>query len=71
MVSLVPYYLNNTETSINCYEYNKPIRSTILNFNTTVTDMDIDFNTPSSKFYSFVSPAGHVITGYLNIIPDS
>ena len=42
----VPDYLNNTGTPIICYKYNKPIRSTVFNFNEIVTDMDINFNTP-------------------------
>ena len=28
--------------------YNKPIRSTLFNFNKIVNDLDIDFNTPAS-----------------------
>ena len=42
------YYFNNSETPIICFEYNKPIRSTIFNFNKIVTDIDIDSNTPDS-----------------------
>ena len=30
------------------YKYNKPIRSTIFNFNKIVNDLDIDSNTPAS-----------------------
>ena len=30
------------------YKYNKPIKSTIFNYNTIVTDMNIDSNTPDS-----------------------
>ena len=41
-------YFNNSETPIICYKYNKPIRSTIFNFNKIVTDIDIDSNTPDS-----------------------
>ena len=33
-------------TPIICFEYNKPIRSTILNFNKLVTGLDIDTKTP-------------------------
>ena len=46
--SSVPNYFNNSETPIICYNYNKPIRSTIVNFNTIVTDKDIDSNTSDS-----------------------
>ena len=42
--SSIPNYFNNSETPIICYKYNKPIRSTIFNFNKIVTD--IDSNTP-------------------------
>ena len=41
-------YINNSETPIICYKYNKPIRSTIFNFNKIVNDLDIDSNTPAS-----------------------
>ena len=48
MISSIPNYFNNSENPIICYKYNKPIRSTIFNFNKIVTDMDIDSNTPDS-----------------------
>ena len=48
MISSIPYYFNNSETPIICYKYNKPIRSTIFNFNKIVTDINIDSNTPDS-----------------------
>ena len=48
VISSIPNYLNNSETPIICYKYNKPIRSTIFNFNKIVTDIDIDSNTPDS-----------------------
>ena len=38
----------NSETPIICYKYNKPIRSTIINFDKIVNDIDIDSNTPAS-----------------------
>ena len=44
--SSIPKYFNNSETPIICYRYNKPIRSTIFNFNKIVTDTNIDPNTP-------------------------
>ena len=47
--SSVPNYLNNSETPIICYKYNKPkIRSTIFNFNKIVTDIAIESKTPDS-----------------------
>ena len=48
VISSIPNYLNNSETPIICYKYNKPIRSTIFNFNKIVNDLDIDSNTPAS-----------------------
>ena len=48
VISSIPYYFNNFETPTICYKYNKPIRSTIFNFNKIVTDIDIDSNTPDS-----------------------
>ena len=44
----IPNYFNNSDTPIICYKYNRPIRSTIINFNKIVTDIDIDFNTSDS-----------------------
>ena len=46
VISSIPNYFNNSETPIICYKYNKPIRSSIFNFNKIVND--IDFNTPAS-----------------------
>ena len=46
VISTIPNYLNNSETPIICYKYNKRIRSAIFNFNKIVTDIDIDSNTP-------------------------
>ena len=75
MISSIPNYFNNSETPIICYKYNKPIRSTIFNFNKIVNDLDIDSNTPVSrdcKNSNYLYPsAGHVITGNLNVIPDA
>ena len=46
VISSIPNYFNYSETPIICYKNNKPIRSTIFNFNKIVTDIDIDSNTP-------------------------
>ena len=55
--------------------YNKPIRSTIFNFNKIVNDIDIDSNTPASwdcQNSNYLYPStGHVITGNLNVITDA
>ena len=48
VISSIPNCFNNSETPIICYKYNKPIRSTIFNFNKIVNDLDIDSNTPAS-----------------------
>ena len=48
MISFSPNYFNNSETPIICYKYNKPIRSSIFNFDNIANDTDIDFNTPAS-----------------------
>ena len=47
-ISSIPNYFNNSETPIICYKYNKPIRSTIFNFNKIVNDIDIDSIAPAS-----------------------
>ena len=41
-------YFENKEPPIICYKYNKPIRSTIFNFNKLVANLDIDTKTPDS-----------------------
>ena len=48
MIASIPNYFNNSETPFICSKYNKPIRSTILNFNKIVPDINIDSNTPDS-----------------------
>ena len=48
MILSISNYLNNSETPIIRYKYNKPIRSTIFNFNKIVADIDVYSNTPDS-----------------------
>ena len=48
MISSIPNYFNNSGTPIICYKYNKPIRSTIFNFNKIVNNSNMEFNTPDS-----------------------
>ena len=48
VISSIPNYFNNSETPIICYKYNKPIRSTVFNFNKILPDINIDSNTPDS-----------------------
>ena len=75
VISSVPNYFNNLETPIICYKYSKSIWSTIFNFNKCVTDCNIDSNTPDSRDCKnstyLYPPAGHVIKGSLNAIPDA
>ena len=60
---------------MNCYKYNKPIRSTDFNYNKLVTELDIEnsildsWNCKDSK-YCF-QYTGHLVTGDLKIITDS
>ena len=72
VISSLPNYFNNSETPIFCYKYKKPIRSTIFNFDTIVTYINIDSNTPDSRDCQnsnyLYPPADHVITGNLNFI---
>ena len=37
VVSSIPTYFENKESRIICYKYNKPIRSTVFNYNKLVT----------------------------------
>ena len=48
--SSIPDYFENKEPPIICYMYmyNKPIRSTIFNFNKLVANLDIDTKTSDS-----------------------
>ena len=46
--SSIPDYFENKEPPIICYTYNKPIKSTIFNFNKLVANLDIDTKTPDS-----------------------
>ena len=46
--SSIPNYFENKEPPVICYKYNKPIRSTIFNFNKLVADLEIDSKIPDS-----------------------
>ena len=46
VISAIPPYFENMESPIICYNYNKPIRNTILNFNKLVSDLDIETSFP-------------------------
>ena len=78
VICSIPNYFKNSETPIICYKYNKPIRSTIFNFNKSSTDLNIYSNPPNSwdchnSNYSNYSypPAWYVITGNLDVILDA
>ena len=75
VISSIPNYFNYSETPIICYKYNKPVTSTIFNFDKILTDIDIDSNTPDSwdcQNSNYLYPsAGHVITGNVKVIPDA
>ena len=46
--SSIPNYCNNSEGPIIRYKYNKPIRSSIFNFNKIVTNINMHSNIPDS-----------------------
>ena len=48
VISSIPTYFENKESPIICYEYNKPIRSTVFNYNKLVTELDIKNSIPDS-----------------------
>ena len=48
VISSIPNYFYNSEIQIICFKYNKPISSSIINFNNIVTDINIDSNIPDS-----------------------
>ena len=48
VISSIPIYFENKESPIICYKYNKPIRSTVFNYNKLVTELDIEHSIPDS-----------------------
>ena len=48
VISSIPTYFENKESHIICYKYNKPIRSTVFNYNKLVTELDIENSIPDS-----------------------
>lgn len=73
-MSKIPQYFENPDPPLICYQYKKPIRNIIFNYNKVTSDPNILESAPtscecnSSKFV--YEPAGHIITGDLNIISD-
>ena len=75
VISSIPTYFGNKESPIICYKYNKPIRSTVFNYNKLVIELDIKNSIPDSSDckdskYCY-QPTGHIVTGDLKIITDS
>ena len=48
VISPIPTCFENKESPIICYKYNKPIRSTVFNYNKLVTELDIENSIPDS-----------------------
>ena len=48
VISSIHTYFENKESPIICYKYNKPIRSTVFNFNKLITELDIENSIPDS-----------------------
>ena len=48
VISSIPNYFENKESPIICYKNNKPIRSTVFNYNKLVTELDIENSIPDS-----------------------
>ena len=46
VISSIPTYLENKESPIICYKYNKPIRSTVFNYNKLVTELNNEKSIP-------------------------
>ena len=72
---LIPGYFTNKESPIISYSYTKPIRSSIFNYNTLVSDTNLNLDTTGltcecheSKFCYL--PAGHIITGDFDILAN-
>ena len=42
VISSIPTYFENKESFFICYKYNKPIHSTVFNYNKLVTELDIE-----------------------------
>ena len=47
-ISSIPTYFENKESPFICNKYNKPIRSTVFNYDKLVTELDIENSIPDS-----------------------
>ena len=74
VISPISTYFENKQSPFICYKYNKPIRSTVLNYNRLVTELDIETTIPDflvckeSKYC--YQPAGHINTEDLKNFTD-
>ena len=68
----MPDALVKSNNELICYKYNKPIRSTVLNYNKLVTELDIETTIPDSweykEYKNCYQTAGHIITGDSKIL---
>ena len=48
VISSIPTYFEDKESPIICYKYNKPVCSTVFNYNKLVTELDIENSIPDS-----------------------
>ena len=48
VISSIPTYFENKKSAMICYKYDKPIRSTVFNYNKLVTELDIENSIPGS-----------------------
>ena len=70
----VPQYFSDMTPPTICFQYKRPIRNIIFNYNKVTSNISDSALLPScncknSKF--IYKPAGHIITGDLNVIEDS
>ena len=48
VISSIPTYFEDKKSPIICYKYNKPIRSTVFNYNKLLSALDIENSIPDS-----------------------
>ena len=74
VASKIPQYFENLDPPLICYQYKKPIRNIIFNYNQVTSDPDVRSSIQSSCSCAdspfLYPPAGHVVTGDLACIPD-
>ena len=74
VTSKIPQYFEDLEPPLICYQYKKPIRNIVFNYNKVTSDPDVLSSTQSSCSCAdsrfLYPPAGHVVTGDLDCIPD-